>query len=211
MSNYNYNSSREDIILREYGRNIQKIVNYIKTIEDQDKRTKYAHSLIQLMKEINPNTRDANARDAQDYQKKLWDDLYIMSKFSLEVDSPFPMPEKSILGKKPKPLSYSSNRLRFKHYGRNIELLILTALKEEEIEQQTNAFIHIAMLMQTFYSSSNKDNLQNEIIVEHIEKMAGQKLKDEVKEVLLSANLFGESNNNHKNNNYKRKRRRRKK
>ena len=91
-----YNTQKEAVILKEYGRNIQKLVNFLNTIEDRDKRTQSAKTLIELMKQINPNVRDT-----PEESQKLWDDLYIMSDFSLEIDSPYPKPERSILLRKP--------------------------------------------------------------------------------------------------------------
>src|SRR4051794_40497389 len=106
------------IVLKEYGRNIQKLVNHVISIPDRDTRTKYAKTLIELMKQINPNMKDT-----QEYGK-LWDHLYIMANFELDVECPFPLPEKSLLGKKPMRVDYNMHQLHFKHYGRNIELLI---------------------------------------------------------------------------------------
>src|SRR6478735_3564097 len=107
----------EPIILKEYGRNTQNIVNYILKIEDKEKRSQYAKTLIEIMRQVNPSMRDA-----QDSYHKIWDHLYLMAGFKLDVDSPYPMPEVSNFDKKPMKVNYNTHQLYFKHYGRNIEL-----------------------------------------------------------------------------------------
>lgn len=174
---FNYNTQRPKLTMKEYGRNIQKIADYIANLEDREQRTQYAYTLIDLMRQINPNMRDS-----QDTQNKLWDDLYIMSGFDIDVESPFPMPAKDKLGKKPKMLAYNSNRLHFKHYGRNIELLVEKALEEEDPEGQLVAIVYVARLMKNFYISWNKDNIDEDTVLGHIEKISGRELNPELVE-----------------------------
>lgn len=190
-----YNTQKPYLILKEYGRNIQKIVEYIVEIEDRDERTRYAHNLIELMRQINPNTRDS-----QDYQNKLWDDLYIMSKFNLDVDSPSPMPEKEILGRKPKRLDYNLHRITYKHYGRNIELLINKANEIEDHESKMQAIVQIGKLMKNFYVTWNKDNIQDITIIEHIEKISGLSLDEDIKERIISDGALEVQQKDRKNN-----------
>ncbi|MDX2302109.1 MAG: DUF4290 domain-containing protein [Microscillaceae bacterium] len=180
-----YNTQKPFLILKEYGRNIQKIVEYIVKIEEREERTRYAHNLIELMRQINPNTRDS-----QDYQNKLWDDLYIMSGFSLDVESPYPMPKIEELGKKPQRLDYNSHKIVYKHYGKNIELLIQKAFELEDEEEKFSALIHIGRLMKSFFLSWNKDNIQDVTILDHIEKISNIKLGDELREKILAENPF---------------------
>src|SRR5690554_2476354 len=96
----------QNIVLKEYGRNIQKIVAYLLSIEDREKRSRFAYTLIELMKQINPGIRDVQEND-----QKIWDHLYIISDFKLDVDTEFPMPEKSILDKKPMNVAYNTHKL----------------------------------------------------------------------------------------------------
>ncbi len=170
MSNKLEESGKE-IVLKEYGRNTQKIVNYILTIEDREKRTKYANTLIELMKQINPGMRDA-----QDSYHKLWDHLYIMADFNLDVDSSYPMPEKELLGRKPMRVPYNTHKLRFKHYGKNVELLIEKAIQMEDKADQDIAILYIGRLMKRFYSTWNKENIDDDIIIEHLKDMSNNKL-----------------------------------
>ena len=99
-----YNTSQPPLILREYGRNVQKLVEYIKTIQDKSKRTESAETLIELMKQVTPTVKET-----PETSQKLWDDLYIMSNFDIDIEAPYPMPEKEVLNKKPKRLDYSKH------------------------------------------------------------------------------------------------------
>ncbi|HWZ22153.1 MAG TPA: DUF4290 domain-containing protein [Cytophagaceae bacterium] len=166
-----------DIILKEYGRNVQNIVAYILKIEDRDLRTKYAVTCIELMRQINPNIKDT-----QEHYSKLWDQLYIISNFQLDVDSPHPMPERAAIGKKPSIVAYNSNKLYYKHYGRNIELVIQKAIEMEDPEEKEAAIIYLGRTMKKFYSTWNKENVEDELIISHIKEMSKGKLQvDEAK------------------------------
>jgi hypothetical protein len=171
MKAFIYNTQQNDLILKEYGRNVQKLVDHIITIQDREKRTKYAQILVELMRQIHPNMRDG-----QDYSNKLWDDLYILSGFNLEVDSPYPMPEKTLLGKKPKRVGYNTHELHYKHYGRNVELMIEKAIAIEDPEDRYAAIIHIGRLMKNFYATWNKENVDDSLIIEHLRELSDNKL-----------------------------------
>ena len=128
--------------MKEYGSSVQKLVNYIMTIADREQRTKYAFIMVDLMKQIHPNMKD----NSQDYSKKLWDDLYIMSNFALDVQGPYPPPSPESVGKAPRKVAYNQHHLKFKHYGRNVELLILRAIAEEKLEDKKILVAYIARL-----------------------------------------------------------------
>ena len=166
------------IILKEYGRNTQKIVNYILTIEDREKRSRFARTLIELMKQINPNMKDA-----QDSYQKLWDHLYIMSNFSLDVDTPYPMPEKSVFDKGPMRVEYNMNNLKFKHYGKNIELLIQKAIEKDSDQDRETSAIYIGKLMKRFYASWNKENIEDEVILEHLLLLSNNQLSLDINRI----------------------------
>ena len=172
------------IILKEYGRNTQKIVNYILTIEDREKRSRFARTLIELMKQINPNMKDA-----QDSYQKLWDHLYIMSNFSLDVDTPYPMPEKSVFDKGPMRVEYNMNNLKFKHYGKNIELLIQKAIEKDSDQDRETSAIYIGKLMKRFYASWNKENIEDEVILEHLLLLSNNQLSLDINRI-KSEGLF---------------------
>lgn len=206
-----YNTERSEVKLLEYGRNIQKLVNHIKTIEDKEKRSAYAQTLTDLMKQINPNIRGN-----QDYDQKVWDDLYQIANFDLEVDAPFPMPDKEAIGKKPQKVNYKSSNIRYMHYGRSVEIMIEQTIAMEDPETRESAIIHIGRLMKSFYNTWNKDNIDDEIILKQIRELSNNQLDidiEKVKEFGLFNNNIKEShrsnrsNNNRDNNNNNNRRR----
>ena len=164
--------------MKEYGSNVQKLVDYIVTIPDKEKRTKHAHILIELMRQIHPNMRDG-----LDYNKKLWDDLYIMANFDLDVDSPFPAPPKEILGKKPKQIPYTQQQLKHRYYGRNVELLVLKAMLTENVEERKAFISYIVKLMKSFFLTWNKDSIETDSCLQQILELSGYQLQNEINEL----------------------------
>lgn len=185
---YDYNTSKSRLILAEYGRNIQKLVEHLSTIEDKEKRNRYAHTLIELMRQLNPDVKEGT-----ESTQKLWDDLYIMSNFSLDVDSPFPIPEPEILTKKPQKVPYHQEPIKYKHYGKNIEMLIEKATSLTDPEEKKAAVIAIGKLMKGFYSTWNKDNVEDEVILKNIRELSRNQLEISIEEV-KQGNLFDSSN-----------------
>ncbi|MEX2513821.1 MAG: DUF4290 domain-containing protein [Cyclobacteriaceae bacterium] len=164
------------VILKEYGKNIQKLVDYVKTVPNEEKRTEYAFALVELMKQLNPQLKSEN-------DQKLWDDLYIMSDFELEVKAPFPMPPKELLGKKPQTIGYPVGEVKFKHYGRNIEKLIEKAIEIEDDDEQETALIYIGQLMRSFHSTWNRENFDDSIIIDDIKTLSKGKLHIDLEKV----------------------------
>lgn len=163
-------------LLKEYGSSIQKLVNNIVNIEEGEKRTRYAHILIELMRQIHPNMKDG-----QDYYNKLWDDLYIMSGFNLNVDSPYPPPSEEALGKKPKTVPYNTHHLKFKHFGQNVNLLIAKAASLD-VGDERRAFVsYLVRQMRSFYQIWNKESVEDETIYESIVELSNGKLLDDIK------------------------------
>ncbi len=188
-----YNTSREAIILKEYGRNVQKLVNYIRTIPDKEKRTQMATTLIELIKQLAPV-----AKEAQENPQRMWDDLYIMADFNLDVNNPFSTPDRTILFKKPRKMEYPQNDVRFRHYGKNIERLVLEATKKEDPKEREEAAIYIGKLMKTFYGAWNKETLDDSVIVKDIQILSKGKLTlslDKVREENLFEKLYREQRN----------------
>ncbi len=185
-----YNTSREHIILKEYGRNVQKLVNYIRTVPDKEKRTQLATTLIELIKQLAPV-----AKEAQENPQRMWDDLYIMADFNLDVDNPFTTPDRTILFKKPRKMDYPQNDVRFKHYGKNIEKLVHEAVKKDDPKELEEAAIYLGKLMKTFYSAWNKETLDDSVIVKDLQILSQGKLKlnlDKVREDNLFEKLYRE-------------------
>jgi hypothetical protein len=181
--------------MKEYGTNVQKLVDHILTIQDRNKRTRYAYLLVDLMKQVHPNMRDN-----QDYSNKLWDDLYIMSNFQLDVDSPFPPPSPDAVGKHPKRMPYPRIDLQFKHYGRNLELLIKRAVTMPDSELKRELVAHIGKLMKTFYITWNKEVVEDSVIWENLRELSKGELADTI-ELVANGQLSSNYRNNNRNNN----------
>ncbi|GAB3690004.1 DUF4290 domain-containing protein [Spirosoma flavus] len=162
--------------MKEYGSSIQKLVDNMVNIEDREKRTRYAHILIELMRQIHPNMKDG-----QDYYNKLWDDLYIMSGFTLDVDSPYPPPSEEALGKKPQRVPYNTHHLKFKHFGRNVDLLVAKATSLEDPDERRAFVSYLTRLMRTFYQAWNKESVEDETIYQSLIDLSSGKLYDDIK------------------------------
>lgn len=175
---YEYNTQKADLILKEYGRNVQKLVEYVVTIEDRNERNAFANAMIELMKQINPRMKEG-----AEYNQKLWDDLFIMSDFKLDVDAPFPIPDRELLFKKPNPVEYNQRDIFYKHYGHNIELLIDKACQLEDQEEREAAISHIGKLMKIFYGSWNKEVVDDEIILKNIREISKGQLDFDIKRI----------------------------
>ncbi len=163
VENMEYNTTRNHLIIREYGRHIQKMVEYVLTLEDREKRQKNAYALIELMGFLNPHLKNV-----EDFRHKLWDHLFLISDFKLDVDSPYPIPTRETLKAKPAPLSYPKRYPRYNHLGKNIEIVIDKALSEEDSEKRQGFANAIAYYMKLTYSNWHKelvhdDNIQTEL------------------------------------------------
>lgn len=179
-----YNTERPHLILKEYGRNVQKLVEYIRGIPDKDKRTELAYTLIELIKQLTPTIKDQ-----PENPQRVWDDLYIIADFNLDINSPYPVPAREILFKKPERVDYPQSQVRFKHYGKNIEKLVKEALKKEDPQERQDAIIYLGKLMKTFYGNWNKETLDDSVILKDIQQMSGGAL-DMTIEKVREDNLF---------------------
>lgn len=182
--NLEYNTQRPDIILKEYGRNVQKLVEYIRAQPDKEKRTELAYTLIELIKQLNPSIKEQG-----DDSQRLWDDFYIIANFELDVNSPYPVPEREVIFRKPDRVEYPQQNIRFKHYGKNIEKLVKEALKLENDQEREDAIIYLGKLMKTFYSNWNKETLDDSVILKDIQAMSGGALNMTIEKV-RDENLF---------------------
>jgi uncharacterized membrane protein YgcG len=154
-----YNTLREPLIMREYGRHIQKMIEYVVTIEDKEKRQQQAQGLIELMGFLNPHLKNV-----EDFRHKLWDHLFLISGFKLDVDSPYPIPTRETLTKKPKPLPYPKRYPKYPHLGKNLEVVIDKALKEEDPEKKQGFSNAIAYYMKLSYSNWHKELVHDDAI-----------------------------------------------
>ncbi|WP_353151315.1 DUF4290 domain-containing protein [Flavobacterium sp.] len=166
-----YNSQREHLIIPEYGRYVQKLINQITAIEDREKRNKGARYVISVLGNLNPHLRDV-----PDFQHKLWDQLFIMSDFKLDIDSPFPIPTRDVVQLKPERLSYPQNFPKYSFYGNNIKYMIDVARKWEEGELKNALIIVIANHMKKCFLSWNKDTVTDEVIFNHLLELSNGEL-----------------------------------
>jgi hypothetical protein len=157
---FDYNSTRSKLLLTEYGRNVQNMVKYIVALPTKEERNRYAAVVIELMGFLNPHLRDV-----ADFKHKLWDHLHIISNYELDVDSPYPKPLPEAIYLKPEPLRYPNQRIRYKHYGKTIELMIEKAKSIEEPERKRHMVQSIANFMKMAYVQWNKDSVSDESIL----------------------------------------------
>lgn len=166
-----YNSSRNKLVISEYGRHIQKLVEYAITLKDKEERQKMANGIIDIMGELNPQLRDV-----ADFKHKLWDHLFIISNFELDVDSPYEKPVIEKLFEKPEPLAYPNSKIKYNHYGKVIELMIDEAIKMEDQELKSKLVIAIANQMKKSYVNWNLDTVEDEVILNQLTKLSKGKL-----------------------------------
>ena len=158
-----YNTEREHLIIPEYGRHMQKMINYAKTRETKEERNKLAKSIISVMGNLQPHLRDV-----PDFQHKLWDQLFIIADFKLDVDSPFPKPSVEELRERPEPLSYPQNHPKYRFYGNNIKRMIDVAVKWEDGDLKNALVLNIANHMKKSFLNWNKDTVEDQVIFHHL-------------------------------------------
>jgi hypothetical protein len=186
-----YNSEREHLIIPEYGRHIQKLLNYCVAIEDVDERNKMARAIVDVMGNLQPHLRDV-----PDFQHKLWDQLFIISDYKLEVESPYPKPELDVLNAKPEALPYPKTASKYRFYGNNIQIMIDTAMSWEDGDLKDALIFSIANHMKKCYLNWNKDTVEDIVIFKHLTELSGGKINlTPEKEVLSdSKNLLRKKN-----------------
>ena len=187
IENLEYNTVREDLIIPEYGRHIQKMINYASTRETKEERNKLANAIISVMGNLQPHLRDV-----ADFQHKLWDQLFIMSDFKLDADSPFEKPSKEILNAKPEPLSYPQSFPKYRFYGNNIKIMIDEAVKWDSGEMKDALILTIANHMKKCFLNWNKDSVKDQVIFDHLYELSDTKIdiRDSKEELLDSALLL---------------------
>ncbi|TPN89186.1 DUF4290 domain-containing protein [Aquimarina algicola] len=171
IDNLEYNTEREKLIIPEYGRHLQKMINHTVEIEDREERNKVAKSIIAVMGNLQPHLRDV-----PEFQHKLWDQLFIMSNFKLDVDAPFPILTQEKLEERPEPLNYPQNFPKYRFYGNNIKRMIDVANNWEEGELKTALTFTIANHMKKCYLNWNKDTVEDDVIFDHLFELSNGKI-----------------------------------
>jgi hypothetical protein len=169
---YDYNTQRKRMPLPEYGRNVQKMVDHIRTIKDPVERNHAARTIIQIMGNLNPHLRDVG-----DFKHKLWDHLALIAEFELQIESPYPTPEKSKLTEKPKEIPYSQGNIRYLHYGKIVEMLIDEVAKKPDGDEKEYLTSLIVNQMKKSYITWNRGQVADEVIISDLQLLSGGKLK----------------------------------
>ncbi len=201
IDNLEYNTERPKLIIPEYGRHIQKMVDYAVSLEDREERNKTAKSIIAVMGNLNPHLRDV-----PDFQHKLWDQLFIISDFKLDVDSPYPVPSKEELSERPQPLDYPQNHPKYRFYGNNIKRMIDVACSWEDGDMKDGLVLTIANHMKKCFLNWNKDTVEDDVIFQHLFELSNGKLNlknseedlTNASDLLKSKKRFSSSNNGKK-------------
>jgi hypothetical protein len=178
-----YNTQRPYMILPEYGRNVQNMIEFAMSLADRDERNKAARAIIEVMGQLNPHLRDVD-----DFKHKLWTHLFVMSDFKLDVDSPYGMPDRDILEEKPSIMDYPKGNIKFGHYGKYTEMI----LKETTKEEDPNAKEYLVKVMGNFmkkqFLAYNNDTVENHVIAQQLEELSEGKLKLEDPDSLQQTN-----------------------
>lgn len=171
VANLEYNTEREHLIIPEYGRHIQKMVNHALSIKDKEERNKVAKAIIGVMGNLQPHLRDV-----ADFQHKLWDQLMIISNFQLEVDTPYPVLTKEELQERPEKLDYPQNFPKYRFYGNNITRMINVANSWEDGELKNALILTIANHMKKSFLNWNKDTVDDTVIYNHLYELSNGKI-----------------------------------
>ncbi len=171
MTTMEYNTTRNHLIMREYGRHIQKMMEYTLTLEDQEAINKNSGTIIELMGFLNPHLKNV-----EDFRHKLWDHLFLISDFKLQVESPYPIPTRETLKTKPKPLPYPKRYPKFSHLGKNLELVINKALKEENPDKKQGFANAVAYYMKLAYSNWHKETVHDDAIQSELSSITDSQL-----------------------------------
>lgn len=193
-----YNSSRPDLIIPEYGRNVHNMVAIAMEEKNRDERNKIAQAIISVMGQLSPHLRDV-----EDYRHKLWDHLYIISGFQLDVDSPYPTPVPEKLAERPRKVPYPQSELKYGHYGKNILNIIDVCKNYEEGEDKDQLKLIIANLMKRHYMAWNQSSVVDHTIKKQLKEMSGGKL--EIGEDVQLAHVAEPSNRDKGGHHHKKK------
>jgi len=188
-----YNTTRTKLLMPEYGRNVQKMIEYLVTVDDREKRLRQAEVIIELMGTLNPHLKTI-----EDYKHKLWDHLFQMTDFNLDVDSPYPCPTAEMIYKKPEVLPYPQESIKHRHLGKNIQALLDKAMVENE-ETRHGLTQAIGYYMKLAYANWHKEPVHDDMIKNELAEITGGLLKYETG----GYRVHYDNNRNNNNNNFK--------
>lgn len=185
-----YNTERPKMIIPEYGRNVQSMIDYCCTLKDREERNLCAKAIIQVMGQLNPHLRDV-----ADFTHKLWDHLFIISEFRLDVDSPYPRPKPETFKEKPARLTYPIGKIKFKHYGKTIEAIIKKAKALKDGPEKDELTRLIANHLKKSYINWNKDSITDDVIFKNLTDLSDGELKLDESVALSSHSELVRTNN----------------
>lgn len=166
-----YNTTRNHLTMREYGRHVQRMIEHVQTIEDPERRQRNAQAVIELMGFLNPHLKNV-----EDFRHKLWDHLFLIADFKLDVKSPYPIPTRETLKAKPQPLPYPKRNPRYSHLGKNLELVVEKALQEENPEKKLGFANAIAYYMKLAYNTWHKELIYDDAIQSELDTITNGQL-----------------------------------
>jgi len=201
-----YNTKRSSLVIPEYGRNIHKMIEFAISVGDREERNHIARSIVKVMGQVKPQFKEAD-----DFIQSLWDHMIIISDFKLDVDSPYPYPDREELVKPPKRMAYPQGKIRFRHYGKSIESFIAKASKMEDGQEKDSFTYYIANMMKKNYLLYNRDSVNDDLIFDQLETLSKGALKISESHTLRSTgalvgkktNQVNKSNNRRQSNNNK--------
>jgi hypothetical protein len=166
-----YNTERNHLAIREYGRNVQKMIEYLLTIEDKEVRQRNTESVIELMGMLNPHLRNV-----EDFRHKLWDHLFYIADFKLDVESPYPIPTRETLDARPEMLPYPKRFPKYRHFGKNLEAVIDKAIAEEDEDTREGLTQYIGNYMKLAYTNWHKEAVHDDMIRSELAEITHGKL-----------------------------------
>ncbi len=190
----NYNYERKKLRLPEYGRHIHQMVEYLMSIQDRDLRNSQARVVVDIMGNLNPVLRDT-----ADFAHKLWDHLFIISNFQLDVDSPYPRPSSEMLAPKPDKLAYPDKKISFKQYGKNIEHMLMKLAEETDEPAKTMTAVNIAKYMKAKSFEYNQEHPNNEVILNDIRRMSKDAIQIDENAINSLKTDYKQTQNGYKN------------
>ncbi len=167
-----YNSQRPALTLPEHGRSVHRMVEHAKNLETREERTRAIVTIVNIIAQMNPSMKDQT-----EFQHKLWDHMFIIAGYDLDVDSPFPPPKREEIEKRPDRLPYPVHRIRYKHYGKNVELMIQKAIEMESGQEKDYYVNAIASYMKMAYRKWNDEKVADQVILDHLEELSSGYLK----------------------------------
>lgn len=180
-----YNTTREKLILPEYGRNVQNMISHAIEIKDREERNRATQAIIEVMGQLNPHLRDVD-----DYRHKLWTHLFLMSDFKLDVDSPYETPKPEVLNERPDQMSYPSGKIKFGHYGKYTEQLLKKATEIDDPEVKDSFKMAMANFMKKQYLVHNNGAVENHVIAENLNELSNGNLTVDNPDELVSTNIL---------------------